>query len=128
MEDAPHSKTQDDSSAKTGASYYDADYFDWQRNIGEFGGWANAFKFKDSITERDVVVDFGCGGGFLLNNLECKRRIGIEPNPSAAEYVKNFGIKHFNSPADAVNELGVGLPTSTVQRRRRTLQSMESTT
>ena len=91
------------------SNYYDADYFDWQKNIGAFGGWANAYKFKDSISKSDTVIDFGCGGGFLLKNLECQNRIGIEPNLSAGESVKNLGIQHFKSPIDALNKLGEGV-------------------
>jgi SAM-dependent methyltransferase len=99
--------TSDNSTSAS--SYYDADYFDWQKNIGAFGGWANAFKFKDSISPQDTVIDFGCGGGFLLKNLECKTKIGIEPNLSAAESVKKFGIQHFQSPIEAFNHLGEGI-------------------
>lgn len=94
----------------SGASnYYGADYFDWQRNIGAFGGWANAYKFRETISKNDTVIDFGCGGGFLLKNLDCKIRIGIEPNQTAGESVKNFGIKHFLSPSDALMNLGEGV-------------------
>ena len=104
-------KSQTDKKIKSqtiaGASeYYDSDYFDWQKNIGAFGGWANAYKFKNSIKKTDTVVDFGCGGGWLLKNLECEKRIGIEPNPSAAENIKKFGIRHFTTPIQALNELG----------------------
>lgn len=99
--------TQHDTQSSTGASdYYDAVYFDWQKNIGAFGGWANSYKFKDSVSQNDTVIDFGCGGGFLLKSLECNERIGIEPNPSAAESVKKLGIQHFTSPNDVVSNLG----------------------
>jgi SAM-dependent methyltransferase len=91
---------------ESASSYYDADYFNWQKNIGAFGGWANAFKFKNTVRPADTVIDFGCGGGFLLHNLNCATRIGIEPNPSAAESVRKFGIKHFTSPSEALRELG----------------------
>lgn len=91
------------------SDYYDANYFDWQKTIGAFGGWANSYKFKNSISKGDTVVDFGCGGGFLLKSLDCKRRIGIEPNPSAAESVKKLDIQHFSSPIDALKELGEGI-------------------
>jgi len=101
---------QNNNQSKSGASsYYDSDYFDWQKNIGAFGGWANAYKFKNSIPINATVIDFGCGGGFLLKNLDCHSRIGIEPNPSAAESVKKLGIQHFSSPIDAVNVLGEGV-------------------
>lgn len=91
------------------STYYDADYFNWQKSLGAFGGWANAFKFKKSIAPQDTVIDFGCGGGFLLHNLDCKNKIGIEPNASAAESVRKLGIKHFSSPVDAIYELGDGV-------------------
>lgn len=93
--------------AQAGVSnYYNAKYFEWQKNIGAFGGWANSYKFKDTISQNDTVVDFGCGGGFLLRSLDCKSRIGIEPNLSAAVSVESFGIQHFLSTIDAVNNLG----------------------
>lgn len=88
------------------SSHYDAEYWDWQKNIGVFGGWVNAHKFKDSVSQNDKVIDFGCGGGFLLKSLDCKSRIGIEPNPSAAESVKKLDIEHFFSSIDALNNLG----------------------
>lgn len=73
--------------------YYDNKYFDWQKSIGEFGGWANKTKFSAFISKNDDVLDFGCGGGFLLANLECKKKIGIEINPSAAETAKEKGFE-----------------------------------
>lgn len=87
-------------------SHYNKKYFDWQKDIGAFGGWANSFKFKKNISDNDTVIDFGCGGGYLLENLKCSNKIGIEPNPSAAKSVKNFKIQHFFSPSEALNELG----------------------
>lgn len=93
-----------------GASkYYDVDYFNWQKKLGEFGAWANSYVFKNSISQNDTVIDFGCGGGYLLRKLECKSRIGIEPNPTAAESVKELGIQHFSSPIDATDKLGQGV-------------------
>lgn len=100
-----------DRSDKTSASaHYNADYFTWQQGsgAGAFGGWANAFKFAESVGRNDTVADFGCGGGFLLQNLKCKARIGIEPNATAAQSVKSLGIQHFFSPREAVEKLGRG--------------------
>ena len=78
-------------------NYYGNEYFNnYQREIGEFGGKANIFKFKKYISRNHSVLDFGCGGGFLLNNLDCKDKIGIEINPIARDYCKsNFGIDCF---------------------------------
>jgi SAM-dependent methyltransferase len=88
---------------------YDAEYFNWQKDIGVFGGWANAHIFADSISRSDTVVDFGCGGGFLLKNLACKKPIGIEPNPTARASVEKLQIACFPSPQDALDNLGEGI-------------------
>jgi len=73
--------------------HYDEKYFDWQKSIGEFGGWANTTKYSKYISEEDIVLDFGCGGGFLLKNIKCKKKIGVELNPSAAETARENGIE-----------------------------------
>jgi SAM-dependent methyltransferase len=78
--------------------HYDADYFEWQKNIGTFGGKANAFKFKRSISSEDAVIDFGCGGGFLLANLNCAKRMGIEVNDYAHQQIIDNGVSPFSSP------------------------------
>lgn len=64
-------------------SHYDAAYFRWQAAHGEFGGWANLGKFASFISPESRVLDFGCGGGFLLKNLMCREKIGVEINPHA---------------------------------------------
>ena len=94
--------------APQASGYYDATYFDWQKTVGSFGGWANAHKFSKTVKPSDTVIDFGCGGGFLLDNLECKNKVGIEVNAAAAESVYGFGIKHFFSPENALDALGKG--------------------
>lgn len=70
--------------------YYNAKYFnDYQKKIGEFGGLANKFKFEKYIKKEDSILDFGCGGGFLLKNLNAKFKQGIEINPIARNYCIN---------------------------------------
>jgi SAM-dependent methyltransferase len=65
-------------------NHYNDEYFSkYQKKIGEFGGKANVFKFKNYINESDTVLDFGCGGGYLLKQLKCNTKIGIELNPVA---------------------------------------------
>lgn len=79
------------------SEHYDKNYFTWQSSAGEFGGWANLTKFEDFIHEESVVLDFGCGGGYLLKNINYQRKIGIEINPSAAKVARENGIEVFNS-------------------------------
>ncbi|MFN6165605.1 MAG: class I SAM-dependent methyltransferase [Pseudanabaena sp.] len=79
------------------SSHYDDQYFDWQAPIGEFGGWANQTKFIKYISEHSEVLDFGCGGGFLLRNLKCAKKVGVEVNPAAAATAKKNGLEMFRS-------------------------------
>jgi SAM-dependent methyltransferase len=74
---------------KTDKTHYNSFYFnDFQKKIGKLGGEANKFKFEKHIRETDTVLDFGSGGGFLLNNLTCKKKIGVEINDTARDYCK----------------------------------------
>jgi SAM-dependent methyltransferase len=74
---------------------YDKQYFDWQRNVGNFGGIVNVGKFSPYIKTDDAVLEFGCGGGYLLKNLRCKSKIGIEINPTARKNAEEFGLSVF---------------------------------
>ena len=88
-------------------SHYQDEYFNnYQRELGEFGGRANKFMFASHITTADeVVLDFGCGGGFLLKNLNCQQKIGIEINPVARDYCNQInGIKCYESLEFIPNE------------------------
>jgi 2-polyprenyl-3-methyl-5-hydroxy-6-metoxy-1,4-benzoquinol methylase len=77
--------------------YYKEDYFNWQKEIGEFEGQIGLFKFKDYIKPTDSVIDFGCGGGYLLRNLSCGKKIGIDPNKTAQETAKRNGLEVYSS-------------------------------
>jgi len=76
---------------------YKKEYFNWQKEIGVFGGNANKFKFEKHIDKEDVVIDFGSGGGYLLNNIICKEKIGIEINKFARVEAKKSGINSVES-------------------------------
>jgi glycosyltransferase involved in cell wall biosynthesis/Flp pilus assembly protein TadD/GT2 family glycosyltransferase/2-polyprenyl-3-methyl-5-hydroxy-6-metoxy-1,4-benzoquinol methylase len=68
-------------------------YFAFQKEIGEFGGQANLFKFSDYISPHYSVIDFGCGGGYLLKNIQCHSKVGIEVNAYARQQAESLGIK-----------------------------------
>ena len=53
--------------------HYDANYFRWKKEIHEMGGEAELFKFRQFVNPGDTVLDFGCGGGFILKNIDCRR-------------------------------------------------------
>jgi cyclopropane fatty-acyl-phospholipid synthase-like methyltransferase len=77
------------------SNHYDSKYYDWQKGMGAFGGWANITKFNDYISPNDDVLDFGCGGGYLLKNLVCKKRVGVEINHFAALDAKKKRYRSF---------------------------------
>jgi SAM-dependent methyltransferase len=68
------------------------EYFRWQRVQGDVGGVITAKSFQNHIREQDCVLDFGCGGGFVLKHLSCGQRIGVEINPAARLTAKQNGI------------------------------------
>lgn len=80
------------SQAAAVAAHYDKKYFDWQKDLGNFGGIAEQWKFQPYIQRTDKVVDFGCGGGYVLANLECLDRVGIEINPIARANCERLGV------------------------------------
>jgi SAM-dependent methyltransferase len=90
------------------STHYDDRYFEWQKHIGAFGGVANLFKFKAYIRESDAVLDFGCGGGYLLKNIVCRAKLGVELNPVAREEAAQHGITtvaHINEIADSSQDV-----------------------
>lgn len=86
------------------STYYDEKYFGWQATIGEFGGWASQSMFIEYISSDSRVLDFGCGGGFLLKNINCSKKVGVEINPSAAESAKKNGIEVFSNVEDVPDD------------------------
>jgi hypothetical protein len=73
---------------KEASDLYSEEYFLWQSKVGKFGAWANKFKFVNSINPTDLVIDYGCGGGYLLDEMHKGPKIGIEPNEVAAKEIK----------------------------------------
>jgi len=74
-------------------SYYGEEYFKYQFEIGRFGGWANLTKFSKYINSRMKVLDFGCGCGYLLANINCKEKLGVEINPVARAEAEKSDIQ-----------------------------------
>ena len=68
-------------------------YFEWQRGIGGLGAQLNRWKFERHVGPDDVVVDFGCGGGYLVAGLTARRRIGVEVNPAARAEAEALGVE-----------------------------------
>ena len=79
--------------------HYDKNYFKWQSQIGEFGGKANLIKFKNLFKSGQKILDFGCGGGYLLKNIkEANTELyGVEVNNEAKIISEAKGIKVFSN-------------------------------
>jgi 2-polyprenyl-3-methyl-5-hydroxy-6-metoxy-1,4-benzoquinol methylase len=74
------------------ASNYDDTYFAFQSGMGNFGGWAELSKFAPHIRNEDTILDFGCGGGYLLHNLKNTAKAGVEINPAARRVCEQLGL------------------------------------
>jgi len=78
-------------------------YFAYQNEGGMQRGCINARKFSPYVRATDVVLDFGCANGSLLLNLECRRRIGVEVNPTARSVATAAGVEAYESVAEVAD-------------------------
>lgn len=108
---------------------YGYNYFQFQKRAGELGALLDVWKFEEYISPNDTVLDFGCGGGYLLSALKCKSKYGIEINPTAAfeairkdilvldeinkmpknlqfdVIISNHALEHVPNPLETIKEL-----------------------
>jgi SAM-dependent methyltransferase len=82
------------------------EYFEWQSGIGRLGADLNRWKVERYLHPDDTVLDFGCGGGYLLGALPVARKLGVEVSPRASEIATQNGL-------DVVSSLGE-VPSSAV--------------
>lgn len=87
-----------------GEEYYDELYFKWQQKLGMFGGRIKANMFKPYIKTNMTLVEFGSGGGYLLNNIIAKEKLGIEINDTARSTAEQIGIKSVKYISDVPND------------------------
>src|SRR4051794_10908075 len=73
-------------------------------HLGTTLGMVEARKFQKFIHAEDTVLDFGCGGGFILKSLHCLRRIGVEVNPVAKDVALANGVMDCYSSLDEVSD------------------------
>jgi len=85
-------------------AHYDEKYWEFQKEIGKIGGILNKFKFNYVIRPDLTVLDFGCGGGYLLSSLTCAKKVGVELNPHARTVAADFGIETYSSIHEVPSE------------------------
>ncbi|MEN8858292.1 MAG: class I SAM-dependent methyltransferase [Flavobacteriaceae bacterium] len=71
--------------------HYDSQYFnDFQKPIGILTGKTGGVFFGDYISKHESVLDFGCGGGFILQQIVCEKKFGVEVN----EFSRAIALKN----------------------------------
>ena len=81
-------------------SHYNRKYYKWQKKAGEYGGQQDTWKFEPFINKSDEVLDFGCGGGYILEKLNCREKYGIEINKNALKEARKRRVKVFKKMSD----------------------------
>jgi SAM-dependent methyltransferase len=73
---------------------YNSKYWEFQKEIGgsDVHSIIQKRRYQKYIKNTDTVLDFGCGGGYTLKEIECKSKYGIEINEYAIEKAKSYGI------------------------------------
>jgi len=76
------------------------DYFAWQKADGLVDARYNLHIWSRHVGPTDDLLDFGCGGGFLLKALDARRKAGVEVNPAARRQAAELGIETFENIRD----------------------------
>lgn len=79
-------------------------YAGWQLRAVDALGAEAARRFRPLVKADDTCLDFGCGGGRILETLEVGHRIGVEPNEVPAETARGRGIEVFSMLQDVGDE------------------------
>lgn len=79
-------------------------YFAWQGELGLLRGLYNKHIWEPYIDRSDDVLDFGCGGGFLLKLLEVRKKVGVEVNPHARSKASELGIETYERVIDVAGK------------------------
>ena len=77
--------------------------FSDQKTVGTDNIFGVTKIFESHISSSDTVLDFGCGGGFLLGQINCGERIGFDINSVALETAKLNGLIAVNDLDDVDN-------------------------
>jgi len=86
-------------------NHYNLKYFQWQKKAGLYGALIDLWMCLDYIKPSDTVLDFGCGGGYMLDKIKCKDKFGIDINPLARKEAEEKNIQVFKAIEDLPKNL-----------------------
>jgi SAM-dependent methyltransferase len=72
-------------------------YFQRQSSAGILAAEFNKFVFAPHITEQDDILEFGCGGGYMLYALSARSKVGVDINPAARAQAARLGITTYGT-------------------------------
>jgi hypothetical protein len=75
-------------------------YYGWQDASAREGAIRIVPYFKPYVREADRLIDFGCGGGFLLELLQAREKVGIDPTAEVRNDAAAGGLRVVASPVD----------------------------
>ena len=78
-------------------SHYNKHYYKWQEKAGKYVAQQDVWMYQKYIHAKDVVLDFGCGGGYLLEKFNCKSKHGIDINLYARNTAVKKGIRVYEN-------------------------------
>jgi len=67
-------------------------YFAYQHRDAERRALARARELQPHIRPGDRLVDFGCGAGYVLLQLQAREKVGVEGNPTALAEAASKGV------------------------------------
>ena len=72
-------------------------YFQRQSSAGIMAAEFNKFVFQPHINEQDDILEFGCGGGYMLYTLDARSKVGVDINPAARAEAARLGITTYST-------------------------------
>lgn len=102
-------------------THYNKKYFNWQKKAGEYGAEQDLWMYEPFIKKTDTTLDFGCGGGYMLEKIQCRLKYGVDINTEARRTAHTKGIKVFESLSNLPNSLKFDVVIS-----HHTLEHLES--
>jgi SAM-dependent methyltransferase len=76
------------------------EYFDYQVTDVRRNNWVSMRFFASFLSPTDDVVDYGCGTGWLLKQLDVGSRLGVEPNPNSRGVAAEIGVPTVAASSD----------------------------